>query len=790
MADTVNTCQVCGEPVEDGLTLCLEHRPMATKPQSPDLPEGIEIPEWAKTGPADLWLRTWIIPEALRRGYKAVWLRATAAHKHYLQPVRLTPEPQKAHITFADPSKTPKVGDSIKSTEVNWDVFPQHNEGHLLLDAVEVRWGSQNAVLFNEEVDLSVFAIQEAFDRLSMQYPDGKVIGDRVVLPDGTELHDELPPDLQQALDTQQACDYGFIKWRLDRGQLYIYNTPDMLKAVGVDTSAMPRVLASDPTIKAIDGLTLLMVSEPNAQERTGYGLLLELPWEQVKEWEDLSREATKDKAPEELAEFIDSLTLKVSNPADLPTMTITDKDGNLKQAGVQPLGWEVRLPTRFSLSSNGLVCAFGTTQYVLKPGGWEEWYNPERTIEDFFQSLPKDEEAPKPEKIQAPQGSNLPDTLPQQTWEEMRVFGYSLADTPTLRYWSLASDSASYLYRRPGERLEVKFDPSALPDLWSSTKPNTPDTMKVFLQERGWKGLLTLHMAANCALTVPDEPIPIDEFVRRLFDVRTAKDRNAKRVWVWETLCAIFNMRLYGLRAGTYKDPETKKVIDLAFRGEPLIAPSPGTRTFPHGQQSLWPDDIPVTIGFTMGKWGKEARKNPKILQYFGDVQAILDIPGGKPSGAWAQCILFNLNQKWREKAKDVSVTTHTRTDGNGKDRKVIATRWPHAFTRRELLVNRFPPDEKFSVENMLTSPNPNRARRTWNEAIKILKRDGRISYYKELTPLDSKRKGWADDWLDQPLDIRPNEEGRKAAIEIKEAHKKALTARKRKPKSGDPKP
>lgn len=422
----------------------------------------------------------------------------------------------------------------------------------------------------------------------------------------------------------------------------------------------------------------------------------------------------------------------------------------------------------------------------VLKPGGWEEWYNPERTIEDFFQSLPKDEEAPKPEKIQAPQGSNLPDTLPQQTWEEMRVFGYSLADTPTLRYWSLASDSASYLYRRPGERLEVKFDPSTLPDLWSSTKPNTPDTMKVFLQERGWKGLLTLHMAANCALTVPDEPIPIDEFVRRLFDVRTAKDRNAKRVWVWETLCAIFNMRLYGLRAGTYKDPKTKKVIDLAFRGEPLIAPSPGTWTFPHGQQSLWPDDIPVTIGFTMGKWGKEARKNPKILQYFGNVQAILDIPGGKPSGAWAQCILFNLNQKWREKAKDVRVTTHTRTDGNGTDRKVIATRWPHAFTRRQLLCDLFPPAAEFSVMDILNGDNPARAKKYWNEAIKILKGDGHISYYKELTPLNSKRKGWADDWLDQPLDIRPNKEGRKAAIEIKEAHKKALTARKRKPKSG----
>ena len=380
--------------------------------------------------------------------------------------------------------------------------------------------------------------------------------------------------------------------------------------------------------------------------------------------------------------------------------------------------------------------------------------------------------------------GRALAGPMPQQTFEEVRALGLAMADTPRMRYWELAPDNESYLYKRPGERLEVKFDPSTLPDLWSGKRPDTPAAMESILQERGWKGLLTLQLAMNCAVMKPDEPLAIDEFVKHLFDVRSAKQRNEKRIWVWETLCAIFNMRLYGLRAGTYKDPQTKKVLELTFRGEPLIAPSPGTRTYANGQQSLWPDDVPVTIGFTMGKWGVETRKNPKALQYFGELKEILDIPSGKPSGAWAQCILFNLRQLWRQHSKAITLTTRDRIDPAGNDRKVTTIHWPHPFTRRALLVDLFPPEEAFSVLDILQSDRPGRAVTYWNEAINILKAKGHVSTYRQIEKLDTKRKGWADEWLDQPLDIQPGEEGRKDAIEIMAAHRKTQTALKRKRK------
>ncbi|MCX6344903.1 MAG: hypothetical protein NT018_07495 [Armatimonadetes bacterium] len=378
-----------------------------------------------------------------------------------------------------------------------------------------------------------------------------------------------------------------------------------------------------------------------------------------------------------------------------------------------------------------------------------------------------------------------LPDSLPQQTGEEMRAVGFALADSTNLRHWKpcdSGSDNSvvSMLYKRPGDRFQVKFDPNGLTnELRIGLRVDTTDAIEEFLKARGIRGTLTLQLMAQAAIFRTDEPIALDDFVNQLFDPHSGKERQEARRWTWDTMRMIFALRLYGVRAGKWRDPETRGVINLEFRGEPLIALSPGARTFAVDNESPWSDsDIPVTVGFTMGAWGKEARKNQKILQYYGEMQAVLDIPAGKPSGAWAQCMLFNLNQKWREKAKNVAVTTSIRQDKNGNDCKRIAVHWPRKFTRRELLVELFPPDERFSVLDMLNSSNPGRAQRTWDDAVKILKTRKQLSYYKELAPINSSRQGWANDWLDQPLDIRPNKEGKLAAIEIKDSHKKSQSA------------
>lgn len=190
------------------------------------VPEWLVIPDWAEGKAAATWLRMWIIPEALRRGYKAVWLRASAEQRYYLPPVFLTPDPQLPRLPVLD-SRGPTSEGAVKLIDIDWNALPEANPGHFLLDAVEARWGTQNAVLFNEEVDASEEPsgdLLELLERVSAQYPGGRVLGHRVILADGTEL-ENAPDDLKEALEKNRGRDYGFMRWRLAAGQQYIHNT-------------------------------------------------------------------------------------------------------------------------------------------------------------------------------------------------------------------------------------------------------------------------------------------------------------------------------------------------------------------------------------------------------------------------------------------------------------------------------------------------------------------------------------------------------------------------------------
>lgn len=552
--------------------------------------------------------------------------------------------------------------------------------------------------------------------------------------------------------------------------------------------------------VHEIGGL-LAMVIEPDTKS---YTLTVTIDANTLKTILNLTGGGHGDLSPEEAARFTDTLVLKCSNP-DKFNMAFNNPATEDTVPVSTLAGFNFNISTKFALAPEGVTFQIGEQSMLLKPGTpheWDTWYTPKKTLEDLVRGLKSgllaDDSMPEPTPMQPlPQGGKLPEDSSQYTFEEMRAVSYAMADTSTLRYWTPAERDSdlnilSMLYKRPGERFEIKFDPDGLSnELRTGLQLDTTDAIEEFLRRRGFRGTLTLQMMGKAAILKTDEAITLDDFVNKLFDPRTAKERHEARRWVWDTIRTILALRLYGGRTGIYTDPETKKPIDLTFRGEPFIVLSPGARKFARGQESLWPDsDIPVTIGFTMGAWGKEMKKHHAILSQFGKLDQVLAISAGKPAGAWAQCILFNLNQLWREKAKDVSVTTHTRTDRNGDEHTVIATRWPNTFTRRQLLCHLCPPDQAFSVMDILSSDRPGRAKNYWNAAIKLLQDQGSVTYYKELSPLDPKRKGWAEDWLDQPLDIRPNEDGKKAAREIKASQQKVVKSRKRKPKSNSGNP
>ena len=85
--------------------------------------------------------------------------------------------------------------------------------------------------------------------------------------------------------------------------------------------------------------------------------------------------------------------------------------------------------------------------------------------------------------------------------------------------------------------------------------------------------------------------------------------------------------------------------------------------------------------------------------------------------------------------------------------------------FTRRKLL-DLFPPQP--TVDELLQGVHPGRAKQYWRDAMDLLQQQDVVGYYHELEPLKAGRQAWADAWLDQPLDIRPSEDGTNAIAEI----------------------
>ena len=178
--------------------------------------------------------------------------------------------------------------------------------------------------------------------------------------------------------------------------------------------------------------------------------------------------------------------------------------------------------------------------------------------------------------------------------------------------------------------------------------------------------------------------------------------------------------------------------------------------------------------MSYIAGPWLEKFKGDRRVLADFGNVRKLAAIKAGKPSGAWAQAIGLALQQRWRERA------SYAQAAHVGDDKSLTIRTKP--FTRRDLLDSSPDADRRRGARG----PHPGRAKHYWDDAIKILKAEGVITYYRELTPLPARRQGWARDWLEQPLDIRPADEEKAAMAEIAtraRARKKALAARKRQP-------
>lgn len=367
-----------------------------------------------------------------------------------------------------------------------------------------------------------------------------------------------------------------------------------------------------------------------------------------------------------------------------------------------------------------------------------------------------------------------LPEVIPQQTSQEVRSLAVALSDGRALARWEEVLGEVALRHVIAGEPFQIKFSPGAALLGWSQGTLNE-ELLRAELQACDLDTVLLLYETLGTAVAQMSSgegsyvTLSLDDLISSLgWDKaarRNSDERNRLRLRIWSWLLVFDSLRVIGQRPGRYRDPATRKTLDL--RSDDALLRIMGQRV---SDDVRTPDGrpMPLEVTFAPGPWIERHRGNRQILTEFGNVRTLARIPSGKAAGAWARCIGMTLLQRWREGATRV-VEAKT-SDSKGLTTSVI--RWA-PFSRRALLTGLFcaQPD----VVEILTGNDPSRARDYWNQAIQLLQAEGFISQYKELKPVSHSRQGWKEEWLDSPLEITPGEEPLAAAREIMKGGAKA---------------
>lgn len=359
-------------------------------------------------------------------------------------------------------------------------------------------------------------------------------------------------------------------------------------------------------------------------------------------------------------------------------------------------------------------------------------------------------------------------DDLHQHTFPEAKALGIALSDGPSGRWWSVAEIGSALIHSIPHGPLHTRLDPLVSPMVWQGrAAPATAEELMQWIRRAGQDAVLLVQIILGYALASPKQAVEIDTLVNALFDCRSTAERNEKRQWVWDMVSLVSSMVTVGRRQGKWRDRYTKEILDTYIE-EPLLNVMNIRRAV---QPSLYPNEVPISVGFDGGAWIEAFRHNASVLSYFGNIIQIAGIPGRKPSAAWARVIALNLNQWWREHAmvaelrSDVMIGWNHRPDSEQTVGFCVES--TRLLTRRLLLCGGsgdgayYQVSPEWDVLKILGSDRPKRAKDYWTNAIAELTERGIVWYSGELAELPPGRQGWAEAWLDQPLDIRPAGEG-----------------------------
>lgn len=346
-----------------------------------------------------------------------------------------------------------------------------------------------------------------------------------------------------------------------------------------------------------------------------------------------------------------------------------------------------------------------------------------------------------------------LPQELWQMTFREARNACVAIADGALLRRWVEIRGETALHHFMEGEPLSVKL--SAGQSMAGLGHDSTYDDLRQELKALDARSVLLFHVLIGLSLQEAHVTVELDDLIRSVgWQPHDRQERAEMRRRIFRTLTVIDSITVHGRRTGTYRDPITKEILDLTIVGKLVML---SAQQF--AEQVSEQGEPPVAVTLTAGPFLDKFRGNNQVLQHFGNVRKLTELPTGKPSGAWALSIGLALNQLWREGASRVDVA-------NAGDDGHKTVRYQRPFTRRQLL-------DMFRSEpwvgDVLSSKNPMRAQQYWAEAIRLLKKMNVIGQYKELDKLPDRRSGWQDFWLNhQRLDIRPKGEGLEAVLKI----------------------
>lgn len=329
----------------------------------------------------------------------------------------------------------------------------------------------------------------------------------------------------------------------------------------------------------------------------------------------------------------------------------------------------------------------------------------------------------------------HLPRSLAQATFPEAKATSRALADAAHLRGWEpLTLGELAMRWSSPGDPLQVRFDAERLAKWWDI--PRDVTDLQALLRQLGFHAMVLFNVVV--ALVSSDNGVcdlTLDDLIERIGWVphsRQERDEMRRQVWLW--LNAFAATAVIGARRGKWRDPDTRKLRDMAT-SDPLLSLS--VPEVDGVQLSLDPGNPPPVVTLYAAGILARFRGDRRVLSDYGDVLALGAIPNRKPSGAWAQGVGFALQQRWREMADWAA--DHPRR---------------YRFTRRDLLDAYRPPP---AYDEVLGGEHPQRARTYWAAAVRIL-RDERhlIGLYAEpAEPLP--RYDWADAWLAEQLTIEP---------------------------------